>query len=80
MNKINEILPRLNEEGIFFDWVTFARRKVVENLSLTAPNDLYISVFGREKWPADREPMTRKEGMNTIGFVFSGKGYIIQGR
>lgn len=79
MNKINEILPRLNEEGIFFDWVTFARRKVVENLSLTAPNDLYISVFGKEKWPADREPMTRKEGMNTFGFVFSGKGYIIRG-
>lgn len=79
MNKINEILPKLNDEGIFFDWATFARRKVVENMSFTAPNDFYISVFGREKWPADREPMHRKEGLNTIAFVLSGKGYLVCG-
>ena len=77
MNKLDAILPRLNEEGIFFDWVTFARRKVVENLSLSAPNDFYVSVFGWERWPADREPMHRKDGLNTIGFVLSGKGYLI---
>ena len=66
--------PYFKIESAGFEYIK--GRGILNELSMTMPNDLYVVEYGREVCPSDKTPVSGIRSFGELHYVFSGCGYI----